>query len=143
MKVLITGAKGQLGSELQASCPANVELILTDAQELDITDAAQIQQTLTQIQPAIVINAAAYTAVDKAEADEETAYKVNSLGAGNLAKSGAKIIHISTDYVFDGTATEPYQENVPTNPLSVYGKSKLKGEEAIQEFAKEWIIIRT
>ena len=144
--VLITGANGQLGQKLkQLSGKMNTpfRFIFTDYDVLDITDLAQVQHFVTENSIEYIINCAAYTAVDKAEADEETAYKVNSLGAGNLAKSGAKIIHISTDYVFDGTATEPYQENVPTNPLSVYGKSKLKGEEAIQEFVKEWIIIRT
>lgn len=144
--VLITGADGQLGQELQQllkGMNSPFRFIYTDADVLDITDAHQVQHFVTENSIEYIINCAAYTAVDKAETDEKTAYKVNHIGAGNLAKSGAKIIHISTDYVFDGTANEPYKEDAATNPLSVYGKSKLKGEEAIRQFANEWIIIRT
>lgn len=144
--VLVTGANGQLGQELQRLSKGTntpFRFIYTDYDVLDITNAAQVQHFVAENSIEYIINCAAYTAVDKAETDEETAYKVNYIGAENLAKSGAKIIHISTDYVFDGTATTPYKEDTPTNPLSVYGKSKLKAEEAIRQFAKEWIIIRT
>jgi len=144
--VLVTGANGQLGQELQQMARKTdtpFRFIYTDADVLDITEAAQVEHFVSENSIEYIINCAAYTAVDKAEADEELAYKINFTGAENLAKSGAKMIHISTDYVFDGTANVPYKEDASTNPLSVYGKSKLRGEEAIREFADEWIIIRT
>ena len=144
--VLVTGANGQLGQELKQLAEKTnspFRFIYTDADVLDITDAGQVQHFVSEYSIGYVINCAAYTVVDKAEADEEVAYRINCTGAENLARSGAKIIHISTDYVFDGTASTPYKEDASTNPLSVYGKSKLKGEEAIREFAEEWIIIRT
>lgn len=144
--VLVTGANGQLGQELQQMAKkmnTPFRFIYTDTDALDITDLAQVQHFVEENSIEYIINCAAYTAVDNAESDEETAYKVNALGAENLAKSGAKIIHISTDYVFDGTANTPYKEDAPVNPLSVYGKSKLKGEQVIREFANDWIIIRT
>ena len=144
--VLVTGSNGQLGKELQqlsekAGTP--FRFFFTDFDMLDITDTEQVNYFVDENSIEYIINCAAYTAVDKAETDEETAYKVNCTGAENLAKSGAKIIHISTDYVFDGTANTPYNEDAVTNPLSVYGKSKLKGEEVIKEFARDWMIIRT
>ncbi|MEA5061739.1 MAG: dTDP-4-dehydrorhamnose reductase [Petrimonas sp.] len=144
--VLVTGANGQLGQELQQMAKKTdtpFRFIYTDADVLDITDAAQVEHFISENSIEYIINCAAYTAVDKAETDEELAYKINYTGAENLAKSGVRIIHISTDYVFDGTANVPYKEDASTNPLSVYGKSKLRGEEAIREFADEWIIIRT
>lgn len=144
--VLVTGANGQLGKELQQlEKKTNIpfRFFYTDFDVLDITGAAQVQHFVSENAIEYIINCAAYTAVDKAETDEETAYKVNYIGAENLAKSGAKIIHISTDYVFNGTANTPYKEDAPVNPVSVYGKSKLKGEEAVKEYAKDWIIIRT
>lgn len=144
--VLVTGANGQLGQELQQMAKKTdtpFRFIYTDADVLDITDAAQVEHFISENSIEYIINCAAYTAVDKAETDEELAYKINYTGAENLAKSGAKMIHISTDYVFDGTANVPYKEDASTNPLSVYGKSKLRGEEAVREFADEWIIIRT
>ncbi len=147
MKVLITGAKGQLGSELQATCPADTELILTDAQELDITNAAQIQQTLVQTQPAIVINAAAYTAVDKAETDAALAYAIYATAVEYLAKATAShsiyFLQISTDFVFDGTASMPYATDAALNPLGVYGASKAQGEQLTQQYNPQAAIIRT
>ena len=144
--VLVTGANGQLGQELQQMAKKTdtpFRFIYTDADVLDITDAAQVEHFISENSIEYIINCAAYTAVDKAETDEELAYKINYTGAENLAKSGVRIIHISTDYVFDGTANVPYKEDASTNPLSVYGKSKLRGEEAVRELADEWIIIRT
>ncbi|HHV85890.1 MAG TPA: dTDP-4-dehydrorhamnose reductase [Petrimonas sp.] len=144
--VLVTGANGQLGQELQQMAKKTdtpFRFIYTDADVLDITEAAQVEHFISENSIEYIINCAAYTAVDKAETDEELAYKINYTGAENLAKSGAKMIHISTDYVFDGTANIPYKEDASTNPLSVYGKSKLRGEEAVRELADEWIIIRT
>jgi dTDP-4-dehydrorhamnose reductase len=147
MKVLITGAKGQLGSELQATCPAHLELILTDAHELNITDTAQIQQTLAQTQPDILINAAAYTAVDKAETDSALAYAINARAVEYLAKATAArsiyFLQISTDFVFDGTASTPYAPDAVLKPLGVYGASKAQGEQLTQQFNPQAAIVRT
>ena len=148
MKVLITGKNGQLGSELQKTCPSNVELICFGSKELDISNAEQVNELLITHSPDIVINAAAYTAVDKAETDTDTAYAVNEQGAANLANAckniDAKLIHISTDFVFDGTSTMPYTASDATNPLGVYGASKLAGEQAINEIlGSQATIVRT
>ena len=148
MKVLITGKNGQLGSELQKNCPSNVELICFGSKELDISNVEQVNELLISNSPDIVINAAAYTAVDKAETDVDQAYAVNKQGAANLANVckhiNAKLIHISTDFVFDGTSTLPYTASDATNPLGVYGASKLAGEQAINEaLGSQAIIVRT
>ena len=132
MKVLITGKGGQLAWELEQLAPKNVQLLSCSAQDLDITDVNQVNSTIEQFQPDVVINAAAYTAVDKAETDTETAYAVNDLGSEYLAlvckKISAKLIHVSTDFVFDGTKTTPYQTDDKVNPINVYGASKLAGD---------------
>ena len=148
MKILVTGKNGQLGSELQKTCPSNVELICFGSKELDISNAEQVNELLITHSPDIVINAAAYTAVDKAETDTDTAYAVNEQGAANLANAckniDAKLIHISTDFVFDGTSTMPYTASDATNPLGVYGASKLAGEQAINEIlGLQATIVRT
>ena len=148
MKILVTGKNGQLGSELQKTCPSNVELICFGSKELDISNAEQVNELLITHSPDIVINAAAYTAVDKAETDTDTAYAVNEQGAANLANTckniDAKLIHISTDFVFDGTSTMPYTASDATNPLGVYGASKLAGEQAINEIlGSQATIVRT
>ena len=148
MKILVTGKNGQLGSELQKTCPSNVELICFGSKELDISNAEQVNELLITYSPDIVINAAAYTAVDKAETDTDTAYAVNEQGAANLANAckniDAKLIHISTDFVFDGTSTMPYTASDATNPLGVYGASKLAGEQAINEIlGSQATIVRT
>ena len=148
MKILVTGKNGQLGSELQKTCPSNVELICFGSKELDISNAEQVNELLITHSPDIVINAAAYTAVDKAETDTDTAYAVNEQGAANLANAckniDAKLIHISTDFVFDGTSTMPYTASDATNPLGVYGASKLAGEQAINEIlGSKATIVRT
>ncbi|WP_279167527.1 dTDP-4-dehydrorhamnose reductase [Pseudoalteromonas distincta] len=148
MKILVTGKNGQLGSELQKTCPSNVELICFGSKELDISNAEQVNELLITYSPDIVINAAAYTAVDKAETDTDTAYAVNEQGAANLANAckhiNAKLIHISTDFVFDGTSTMPYTASDATNPLGVYGASKLAGEQAINEIlGSQATIVRT
>lgn len=148
MKVLITGKNGQLGSELQKTCPSNVELICFGSKELDISNVEQVNELLISNSPDIVINAAAYTAVDKAETDVDQAYAVNKQGVANLANVckhiNAKLIHISTDFVFDGTSTLPYTASDATNPLGVYGASKLAGEQAINEaLGSQAIIVRT
>lgn len=146
--VLVTGANGQLGQELQRQTHKSnlpFRFIYTDSDVLDITNLSQVENFVAENAIEYIINCAAYNAVDKAETNEETekAYLVNATGPENLAKSGAKVIHISTNYVFDGAADVPYLEDAPTNPLSVYGKSKLEGEAAIQKFAAHWVIIRT
>ncbi|MCT8985728.1 dTDP-4-dehydrorhamnose reductase [Shewanella phaeophyticola] len=148
MKVLITGKNGQLGSELQRSCPDNIEIQCFDSQTLDITDIAIVNEILISFSPDIVINTAAYTAVDKAESDIDAAYAVNQTGVANLATAckaiNAKLIHISTDFVFDGTKTTPYVSGDATNPLGVYGASKLAGEQAVSRILGEQaIIVRT
>lgn len=148
MKVLITGKNGQLGSELQKTCPANIELVCFGSNELNISNAEQVNELLITHSPDIVINAAAYTAVDKAESDSKQAYAVNQQGAANLANTckhiNAKLIHISTDFVFDGTNTMPYVATDATNPLGVYGASKLAGEQAVSDIlGAQATIVRT
>lgn len=147
--VLITGQKGQLGNELKvlsAKYP-QYDFVFTDVEELDITDAEKVNEFFTLYKPAICINAAAYTAVDKAETDKDVALKINAYAVGNLAENCSKIktkfIHISTDYVFDGTANSPYKEDYPVNPVNFYGESKLKGEDIALEKYPSAIIIRT
>ncbi|WP_153914053.1 dTDP-4-dehydrorhamnose reductase [Shewanella sp. TC10] len=148
MKILITGKGGQLASELQLNCPQSVEIECLDSKALDITDATRVNEILIAFSPDVVINAAAYTAVDKAESDSEQAFNVNEIGAANLAQAckaiDAKLVHISTDFVFDGTKTTPYVADDATNPLGVYGASKLAGEQAVNQIlANQAIIIRT
>lgn len=138
--LLITGAKGQLGTELSKLLP---DAIVSDVSDLDITDKTAVNTYVKEHNVDTIINCAAYTAVDKAEADTELANKINVIGPKNLAQSGAKIIHISTDYVFDGTSYRPYSETDAPHPVSVYGKTKLAGERAVLDNAKSAIIIRT
>lgn len=138
--VLITGANGQLGRELSYMLPG---AILTDKDDMDITNENVVKYWVDKNHIDTIINCAAYTAVDKAEEDVKLATKINVDGPRNLAKSGAKIIHISTDYVFDGNGHKPYQVHDKTNPLSVYGKTKLAGENEVLKYAKNAIIIRT
>lgn len=148
--VLITGANGQLGNELrrrQELSNNTLHFIYTDSDILDITNEEQVDDFVRENRIQYIINCAAYTAVDKAESDVEKAYLINSTGAENLAKAarnhGAKLIHISTDYVFDGKSQVPYSESMPTHPQSVYGASKVKGEEAIRQILSDAVIIRT
>jgi dTDP-4-dehydrorhamnose reductase len=147
MKILITGANGQLGSELQATCPAHITLIPTDYTTLDITQAEQIKAALDAHQPDAIINAAAYTAVDKAETDVERAYAINHLAAATLAQEaerrGIYLLHVSTDFVFDGQQSTPYLPDVIPQPLGVYGASKLAGDQAVQEYCPTAAIVRT
>lgn len=144
MNILITGAGGQVGQELQKLLPdANA---LTHSQ-LDIGDISAVRNAVQAFKPHAIINAAAYTAVDKAEEEVEKAYLINHIGAKNLAiaseEQNAILLHISTDYVFDGKKTEPYSETDASNPQSVYGKSKLLGEQAILEHCEKTMILRT
>lgn len=139
-KILITGSRGQLGTELSKLLP---DAVLTDVAELDITDLNAVQKFVKENGIGTIINCAAYTAVDKAEDDAALAEKINVLGPENLSKTGCKIIHISTDYVFDGKGYKPYAPEDETKPISVYGKTKRAGELAVLQNAKEAVIIRT
>lgn len=147
-RVIITGSKGQLGNELQRSVPKEVELLALDLQELDICDLQAVNSVISEQRPEVVINAAAYTAVDQAETDKDEARKVNAQGAENLStvchQEGVKLIHISTDFVFDGEKSQPYLPEDMPNPLSIYGKSKLVGEFSVSNImAGNGVIIRT
>lgn len=146
MKILVTGANGQLGHELMAILdPINSHFY--DKSQFDITNIHQIEHQLSFLKVDIVINCAAYTAVDKAESEKELCKSINVIGARNLAtickKLNIKLIHVSTDFVFDGEQCVPYHENDATNPLSVYGLSKLNGEREIMNILPSSIIIRT
>jgi dTDP-4-dehydrorhamnose reductase len=149
MKVLVTGANGQLGSEIRkfVAIYEDLDIAFTDFDSLDITNLVGLFNFVDQWKPEYIINCAAYTAVDQAEKEISKAYQLNAIGPENLAKacarSGARLIHISTDYVFDGMAYQPYTEDVNPNPQSIYGKSKLKGEENVVTFCPTTIIIRT
>jgi dTDP-4-dehydrorhamnose reductase len=147
--ILVTGKNGQLGNELQqlaASFPG-FDFLFTDRSELDITDEEQVINYFANRQVHYCINAAAYTAVDKAEAEKEMALAVNERAVANLASACARhnsrFIHVSTDYVFDGTATTPYDEDHPVKPVNFYGDTKLKGEQAAMLNDPSSIIIRT
>lgn len=141
--VLITGSKGQLGTELRKRLGDKANIFYTDRAELDITDEEAVKQYIAKHQIGLLINCAAYTAVDKAEDEPALAEAVNHLGAKYLAKYGKNIIHISTDYVFDGTANLPYKPEDATSSISAYGKTKLAGEKAVLEEAETALIIRT
>ncbi len=148
MKVLVLGCDGQLGVELAGSVPENVEFIGLDLPILDITDAHKVLECCRKARPDVIVNAAAYTAVDKAEADVQGATAVNVEGARNIAVAArgvaARLIHISTDYVFDGTRSTPYEVGSMTNPLGVYGRTKRDGELAVlEESPGAAVVIRT
>ena len=146
--ILVTGSNGQLGSEIRAlSSDSKNRYFFTDVAELDITDIQAIDKFVAENNIRLIINCAAYTNVDKAEDDVETANKINNEAAANLAKvsknHGLTLIHISTDYVFDGTKNTPYTENDVTSPLGVYGQTKLAGEQAVLNSGCHYLIIRT
>lgn len=160
MKILITGAKGQLGKQITnilrngqseiGKLPKeyeNVEIIGVDVDVLDITDINAVRNYLTSVKPEIIINCAAYTNVDACESNEDLAFKINALGPRNLAiisnEVNAKVVHVSTDYVFSGEGTVPFKEYDETTPVSVYGKTKLAGEKFVREIADKYYIIRT
>jgi len=149
IKVLVTGANGQLGSEIRVlvnSFP-EMEFAFTDVAELDITNPEKVADFLASFQPDYLVNCAAYTNVDKAEIDQETATLLNATAVGILAeqsdKTGCKMIHISTDYVFDGKGPRPYKEDDPVAPQSAYGKTKLEGELLCLKNNPESVVIRT
>lgn len=148
--ILVTGGNGQLGREffnLSQSTNSPFRFIFTDVEELDITHVEQVRDFVKHHAIRYIINCAAYTAVDNAENEMELSYRVNHLGAENLAKAATefncRMLHISTDYVFDGKTEMPYKEDDPVNPISTYGKSKLEGETAVLAYNPRAIIIRT
>ncbi|MCF6131460.1 dTDP-4-dehydrorhamnose reductase [Flavobacterium wongokense] len=149
MVVLVTGANGQLGQSLQFIAPNYPELhfVFCASADLDITNAADCEAMFSKINPGFCINAAAYTAVDKAESETEKAHLINVIGAQNLAevckKHNTVLLHISTDFVFDGEKNIAYKENDAPNPTGIYGQTKLAGEKAIQEVFENYYIIRT
>jgi len=147
MHILLLGKRGQLGFELNRQLAPDYELTSLDSSQLDLTRPEEIRTVIKTIKPDLLINAAAYTAVDKAETDQEQAFAVNAhapeVMAVELAKFGGAMIHYSTDYVFDGAASKPYRETDKPNPQSVYGQSKLLGEQAIQNSSVAALIFRT
>lgn len=147
-KILVTGCNGQLGRAINEEYKNDdVFLINTDVAELDITDIDKVVAFVMEKKPDVIINCAAHTNVNACESQWDLAYKINAIGPRNLSiaatKAGAKMIHVSTDYVFDGTATEPYNEFSPVAPLGAYGKTKLAGEEFVKQFADRFFIVRT
>lgn len=160
MKILITGSKGQLGNELQNIIKTgeseigviseelkNSEVIALDVEDLDITKLEQVKKVLNEVKPNVVINCAAATNVDGCESNQDLAFKINAIGPRNLAmvceEIGAKIVQVSTDYVFSGVGEKPLTEYDLTAPYSVYGKTKLMGEEFVREFSSKYFVVRT
>lgn len=145
--ILVTGASGQIGYELARLLGEHGQVVALDRAQLDLANAEAIRATLRSVQPRIVVNAAAYTAVDRAEQDRELAYAVNARAPGVIAEEvrrlDAVLVHFSTDYVFDGRASTPYTEDAPTEPLSVYGASKLEGERAVAASGCASLVLRT
>ncbi len=147
MKIVLLGKNGQLGWEFQQALPALGEVIAFGRNELDVANIQSLQNTLVELKPDLIINASAYTEVDLAETQTDLAMQINAAAPGVMAetarKLGAVFIHYSTDYVFDGKGTAPYTETSPTNPLNVYGKSKLAGEKNIEQSGAAYLILRT
>ena len=146
--ILVSGKKGQLGSELKdIASKDNYQFIFTDRDDLDITNENILKEAFGKYKPAFFINCAAYTAVDKAETDQATAYKINAEAVGNIAKQchqyNTRLIHISTDYVFDGKGTQPYTTDDKTDPVNYYGYTKLTGEQLALNNNPQTIVIRT
>lgn len=144
MKALITGANGQLGRCMVQVTPAGVEIVAAGSAQLDIRDAAAVEAFVRDARPDLIFNCAAYTAVDKAESEEDAALAVNAHGVAHLADSarrhGARLVHVSTDFVFDGRSGVPYRPDAPTGPTGAYGRTKLAGERAAGE---DSLIVRT
>jgi dTDP-4-dehydrorhamnose reductase len=147
MKILLTGKNGQVGFELQRSLAPLGKIVAVDQLECDLTDQEAIRRLVRETRPDIIVNPAAYTAVDKAESDVETAFAINAAAPGALAEEadriGALTVHYSTDYVFDGTGQAFYTEDDLPNPQSVYGRSKLEGDQALLRAAGKCLIFRT
>jgi len=147
MRILLTGARGMLAADLIRGKPAGADLIETDLEELDITDLRAVERLCDGERPELVLNSAAYTAVDRAEQEPEAAFAVNETGPGNLAlacaRRGLPLVHVSTDYVFFGDQGRPLREDDPCRPRGVYGKSKRAGELAVERAGGRWLTVRT
>lgn len=147
MRVVITGAGGMLGQALQKQLSKNYDIIALSREQLDITDYGTVKEYITAHKPDVVINAAAFTNVDGCESEQDKAFLVNAVGPRNLAvicnEINATLVQVSTDYVFDGKGTQPYGEFDKTGPVSVYGKSKLAGEELVRVLMNKFFIVRT
>jgi len=147
LKILLTGREGQVGWELQRSLAALGDVVATNRHELDLRDSTAMRRSVREARPDIIVNAAAYTAVDNAESERDIATQVNAIAPAILAEQakllGALLVHYSTDYVFDGSKQAPYKEEDTPNPLSVYGRTKLEGEQAIAASKCRHLIFRT
>ncbi len=145
--VWLIGYKGMLGHEVAGRLKRSALSFHATDMDCDITDPADLRETAHAVTPRWIVNCSAYTAVDKAEEEEELAYRINAEGVRNIGRAatdvGASVIHVSTDYVFDGSASEPYQPYHPTNPLGAYGRTKLAGEQLLAEATPSHIIVRT
>jgi dTDP-4-dehydrorhamnose reductase len=146
-KILLTGKNGQLGNDLRQILPRLGELIATDREQCDLSRPAEIRNLIRELRPTLIVNAAAYTAVDQAEKDEALTCAINSEAPAVMAeeakKIGAALVHYSTDYVFDGAKNSPYAENDLPNPISAYGRTKLAGEQAVRDSGADHLIFRT
>ncbi len=148
MKILVTGAKGQLGSDVASELKKRGhDVVAADIAEMDITESESADNFIREVQPDVVVHCAAYTAVDAAESDADRCEKINVQGTENIAKAcaavGAKIIYLSTDYVYDGKGDKPHTEDELPAPLSVYGRTKLGGEAAVKKYTDRYFIVRT
>ena len=147
LRILLTGKTGQVGRELAPLLESMGELSAPDRRQLDLSQPGEIRRLIRSARPNLIVNAGAYTAVDRAESDEAVARAVNAVAPGVMAEEakqlGALLVHYSTDYVFDGTKRKPYEEDDPPNPLNVYGRTKLEGERAIRQIEPAYLILRT
>ena len=148
MRVLLTGAGGQLGLELSEILPdRGHEVVALDRQGLDVADPDAVEGAFEECSPELVVNAAAYTNVDRCEEATDLAYSVNALGPRNLAQAcerrGSELLHVSTNYVFDGRGERPYEPFAPPNPISAYGRTKLAGEELVTRLTNRWYVVRS
>jgi dTDP-4-dehydrorhamnose reductase len=147
MRVAVTGSKGQVATSLLERAGPKLEVIAVGRPEFDLTDRTAVLAGLEAARPEVIVNAAAYTAVDKAEAEEALALRVNGEGAGHVAEAAARLgvplLHLSTDYVFDGALDRPYREDDPTGPSGAYGRSKLAGEKLVSARCQHSVILRT
>ena len=146
-KILLTGKNGQVGWELQRTLASLGDVVAVGHREMDLADPDSIRKIIREVRPGLIVNAAAYTAVDKAESEPDLAMAINGIAPGIMAEEAkrldAAMVHYSTDYVFDGTRTDPYSEEDAPNPLSVYGRTKLAGERAVQAAGVPYLILRT
>lgn len=148
MRVLITGAGGQLGLELAETLPGRGHNAVTlSRKELDVSDSEAVEQVVRRYAPELIVNAAAYTDVDRCETETELAYSVNALGPRNLAQAcerrGCELLHVSTNYVFGGKGVRPYEPFEPPRPINAYGRTKLAGEEHVMRLSSRWYVVRT